>query len=171
MKQNTNSVRAASFNSMVQNSIGLLEHSFRDSEFAAFIVRAERDPDALSRDESERWDAYMTAVYRHFGNLVYQHRVGALDRVLTAAGLRRTRCDGDGDDFGLGDRIDRPGSGGDRRHALSSGAPRPPRPARAPLDWMLPPADVGTVTGLPRSGRNASRGIAFWPVEVLPPVS
>ena len=95
----------------------------------------------------------------------------ALDRVLTAAGLGRTRCDGDGEDFGLGDRIDRPGSGGDRRHALSSGAPRPPRPARAPLDWMLPPADVGTVTGLPRSGRNASRGIAFWPVEVRPPVS
>ena len=41
MKQNTNSVRAASFNSMVQNSIGLLEHSFRDSEFAAFLERAE----------------------------------------------------------------------------------------------------------------------------------
>ena len=85
MKQNTNSVRAASFNSMVQNSIGLLEHSFRDSEFAAFIVRAERDPDALSRDESERWDAYMTAVYRHFGNLVYQHRVGALDQHMWEA--------------------------------------------------------------------------------------
>jgi hypothetical protein len=24
----------------------------------------------------------MTAVYRHFGNLVYQHRVGALDRQM-----------------------------------------------------------------------------------------
>ena len=85
MKQNTNSVRAASFNAMVQNSIGLLEHSFRDPEFAAFIVRAERDPDALSGDESERWDAYMTAVYRHFGNLVYQHRVGALDKLMWEA--------------------------------------------------------------------------------------
>ena len=40
MKQNTTSVRAASFNSMVQNSIALLEHSFRDSEFAAFLARA-----------------------------------------------------------------------------------------------------------------------------------
>ena len=82
MKQNTTSVRAASFNSMVQNSIGLLEHSFRDSEFAAFLARAERDPDALSPEERVRWDAYMTAVYRHFGNLVYQHRVGALDHLM-----------------------------------------------------------------------------------------
>ena len=29
-----------------------------------------------------RWDSYMTAVYRHFGNLVYQHRVGALDQEM-----------------------------------------------------------------------------------------
>jgi hypothetical protein len=79
MSQNTTSVRAASFNSMVQNSIGLLEHSFRDSEFANFLHRAENDPASLSPSERVRWDAYMTAVYRHFGNLVYQHRVGALD--------------------------------------------------------------------------------------------
>lgn len=82
MKQHTSSVRAASFNSMVQNSIGLLEHSFRDSEFAAFLARAEGDPTALSPEERLRWDAYMTAVYRHFGNLVYQHRVGALDHLM-----------------------------------------------------------------------------------------
>ena len=82
MKQNTISVRAASFNSMVQNSIGLLEHSFRDSEFAAFLARAERDPGALAPEERVRWDAYMTAVYRHFGNLVYQRRVGALDQLM-----------------------------------------------------------------------------------------
>lgn len=79
MSQNTTSVRAASFNSMVQNSIRLLEHSFRDSEFADFLHRAESDPDSLSPSERVRWDAYMTAVYRHFGNLVYQYRVGALD--------------------------------------------------------------------------------------------
>lgn len=79
MSQNTISVRAASFNSMVQNSLRLLEHAFRDSEFAAFLHRAETDPRALSPSEKIRWDAYMTAAYRHFGNLVYQYRVGALD--------------------------------------------------------------------------------------------
>ena len=82
MAQNTNSVRAASFNSMVQNSIRLLEPAFRDPEFAAFLTRAERDADSLSPEERVRWDAYMTAVYRHFGNLVYQHRVGALDHLM-----------------------------------------------------------------------------------------
>ncbi len=82
MQQNTTSVRAASFNSMVQNSITLLEHSFRDSEFAAFLYRAERDPSELTPAEKVRWDAYMTAAYRHFGNLVYQYRVGALDRQM-----------------------------------------------------------------------------------------
>lgn len=79
MQQNTTSVRAASFNSMVQNSIRLLEHAFRDSEFADFLHRAEKDPASLTPSEQVRWDAYMTAVYRHFGNLVYQYRVGALD--------------------------------------------------------------------------------------------
>lgn len=79
LRQNTSSVRAASFNDMVQNSIRLLEHGFADSEFAAFLARAEAHPDQLDDVERLRWDSYMTAVFRHFGNLVYQERVGALD--------------------------------------------------------------------------------------------
>lgn len=82
LRQNTRSVRAASFNDMVQNSIRLLEHGFRDSEFARFLATAENDPDALDEVGQLRWDAYMTAVFRHFGNLVYQQRVGALDAQL-----------------------------------------------------------------------------------------
>ena len=85
MRQNTTSVRAASFNSMTENSIRLLEHVFRDSEFAVFLHRAQVDPSSLSPHELVRWDAYMTAVYRHFGNLVYQYRVGALDRQMWQA--------------------------------------------------------------------------------------
>ena len=83
--QNTQSVRAASFNSMVENSIRLLEHAFRDSEFADFLARAEADPGALTAAERVRWDAYMTAVYRHFGNLQYAHRVGTLDHQMWTA--------------------------------------------------------------------------------------
>ena len=82
MSQNTTSVRAASFNSMTENSIRLLEHSFRDGDFAEFLHRAELDPSALSSIELVRWNAYMTAIYRHFGNLVYQYRVGVLDRQM-----------------------------------------------------------------------------------------
>lgn len=85
MQQNTISVRAASFNAMIQNSIRLLEHSFRDSEFAEFLARAEADPSKLTPYERVRWDSYMTAVYRHFGNLVYQSRVGALDEQMWEA--------------------------------------------------------------------------------------
>jgi hypothetical protein len=54
MIQNTDSVRAASFNSMVQNSIRLLEHAFRDSEFAGFLARAEKDLEALSVEDRIR---------------------------------------------------------------------------------------------------------------------
>lgn len=93
MRQNTTSVRAASFNSMVQNSIRLLEHAFRDSEFADFLHRAETDPDSLTRGERVRWDSYMTAAFRHFGNLVYQHRVGALDQQMWASYQRTLRDD------------------------------------------------------------------------------
>jgi len=82
MIHNTKAVRAASFNSMVQNSLSLLEHSFRDSEFADFLSRAQEDPSSLTQSERVRWDAYMTAVYRHFGNLVYAYRVGTLDKQL-----------------------------------------------------------------------------------------
>jgi hypothetical protein len=85
MIQNTGSVRAASFNSMVQNSIRLLEPSYRDAEFAAFLVRAQDDSKQLSREEQVRWDSYMTAVYRHFGNLQYSHRVGTLDHQMWLA--------------------------------------------------------------------------------------
>lgn len=84
-------VRAASFNSMVQNSLRILEHAFTDSEFARFLHKAESDPSALSPEERVRWDAYMTAVYRHFGNLVYQHRVGALDQEMWTAYERTLR--------------------------------------------------------------------------------
>jgi hypothetical protein len=83
--QNTQSVRAASFNSMVQNSIRLSEHAFRDSEFAAFLARAERDPAGLTDEERVRWDSYQNAVWRHFGNLQYAHRVGTLDSQMWAA--------------------------------------------------------------------------------------
>ena len=72
MSQNTISVRAASFNSMTENSIRLLEPSFKDGAFADFLHRAEEDPSSLSPNEMVRWDAYMTAAYRHFGDLVYQ---------------------------------------------------------------------------------------------------
>ena len=82
MSQNTFSVRAASFNSMTENSIRLLEPSFKDGDFADFLHRAEQDPSSLSPNEMVRWDAYMTAVYRHFGNLVYQYRVGVLDEQM-----------------------------------------------------------------------------------------
>jgi hypothetical protein len=88
MSQNTISVRAASFNSMVQNSIGLLEHAFVDSEFAEFLSRVENDSSSLRPEEAVRWNAYMTAVYRHFGNLVYQYRVGALDQQMWDAYVR-----------------------------------------------------------------------------------
>ena len=48
MHQNTTSVRTASFNSMAENSIRLLEHSLRDGDFADFLHRAQEDPSTLS---------------------------------------------------------------------------------------------------------------------------
>jgi hypothetical protein len=81
-RQNTVSVRAASFNSMVQNSLRLLEQTYGNPDLAAFLIRAEQDPSVLTPEERRRWDAYMTAVYRHFGNVVYQYRTGALDQQM-----------------------------------------------------------------------------------------
>jgi len=85
MIQNTTSVRAASFNSMTENSIRLLEDVFPNSEFAEFLHRAQSDPSGLTASETIQWDAYMTAVFRHFGNLVYQYRAGSLDQQMWEA--------------------------------------------------------------------------------------
>ena len=85
MRQNTTTVRAAAFNSMTENSIRLLENTFPNPEFAEFLYRAEGDPSELTPVQSIQWDSYMTAVFRHFGNLVYQYRVGSLDRQMWEA--------------------------------------------------------------------------------------
>ncbi|MDE2875647.1 MAG: hypothetical protein OXU69_09335 [Gemmatimonadota bacterium] len=81
-RRNTRSVRAATFNSMVENSIRLLEHVFRDSELADFVARAAEDPDRLDAGERLRWDSYMTAGFRHFSNLLYQRETGAMEEKM-----------------------------------------------------------------------------------------
>ena len=81
-RRNTRSVRAATFNSMVENSIRLLEHVFRDRELADFVTRAANDPDGLDAAGRLRWDSYMTAGFRHFGNLLYQRETGAMEEKM-----------------------------------------------------------------------------------------
>ena len=81
-RRNTRSVRAATFNSMVENSIRLLEHVFRDSELADFVARAAEDSDSLTPGERLRWDSYMTAGFRHFANLLYQRETGAMEEKM-----------------------------------------------------------------------------------------
>ena len=78
-RRNTRSVRAAAFNSMVENSIRLLEHVFRDRELADFLARAADAPGEFTDGERLRWDSYMTAVFRHAGNLIYQWETGAME--------------------------------------------------------------------------------------------
>jgi len=83
-RRNTKSVRAAAFNSMVENSIRLLEHVFGDPELADFLARAAEAPDRLTAGERLRWNSYMTATFRHFGNLLYQWETGAMEERMWA---------------------------------------------------------------------------------------
>lgn len=86
LSANSKAVRASSFNSMVQNSLRLLEQMYLDREFADFVSRAQQLPlNDLDPADRIRWDAFMMAVFRHYGNLVYQHRVGALDEQMWEA--------------------------------------------------------------------------------------
>ncbi len=81
-RRNTRSVRAAAFNAMVENSIRLLEPVFRDREFADFLTRAANAPDRLAAGEKLRWDSYLMAVFRRFGNLMYQWETGAMEEKM-----------------------------------------------------------------------------------------
>ena len=92
-RRNTRSLRAAAFNTMVENSIHLLEHVFRDPELADFLARAAEAPHRLTARERVRWDSYMTAAFRHFGNLLYQWETGAMEECgRPTATPSRTTC-------------------------------------------------------------------------------
>ena len=141
MRHNTTSVRAAAFNSMTENSIRLLENTFPNAEFAEFLRRAQSDPSELTPAQSIQWDSYMTAVFRHFGNLVYQYRVGSLDRQMWEAYQRtlkehlrtpawRTWFEGNSDIFStsLVEQVDRAVQELDEEVRASSSRPSPVTP-------------------------------------------
>jgi hypothetical protein len=79
VRQNTNAVRAATFQEMVAMTVQLRSELVTDPTFAALAVKASADPASLTPPEAARMDAWIAAVLRQFENLHYQHRAGMLD--------------------------------------------------------------------------------------------
>jgi hypothetical protein len=73
---NTVALRAASYNEMVGTSISLITPLFLNSDGFTDLYRTKTGQPADVDDL--RWHFFMVVSFRHFDNLLYQHRQGAL---------------------------------------------------------------------------------------------
>ena len=79
---NTQTVRVATYQGDVTNTISLTGAVFLHPEFADFFYRAQRDPSTLTPVEGVRWHCFMLSVFRHYEGLLLQYREGAINADL-----------------------------------------------------------------------------------------
>jgi len=87
VRQNTRSVRAASYQSWFASYDSLSNLLLGDSELDALLHRAASDPQGLTLDERRRFLGVLRRAFRQFESLYYQHREGMIDRDLFEAWL------------------------------------------------------------------------------------
>jgi hypothetical protein len=79
IRQNTRTVRAASFQETVRDAAAMTDALAADSELSRIYWVGVRDLEALTPEERRRFGAYMLSVFRRMENVVYQTEYGALE--------------------------------------------------------------------------------------------
>lgn len=79
IRQNTRSVRSASFQEAIRDVLEITDVLATDPELARIYWKGLEDFGSLERDERRRFSAYLVGMLRRFENLVYQTQYGALD--------------------------------------------------------------------------------------------
>lgn len=79
IRQNTRSVRSASFQEAIRDVLSITDALATDRELARVYWKGIADFESLAPDERRRFSAYLVGMFRRFENLVYQTRYGALD--------------------------------------------------------------------------------------------
>jgi len=79
IRQNTRSVRSASFQEAIRDVITITDALATDRELSRIYWKGLADFDCLEQDERRRFSAYLVGMFRRFENIVYQTRHGALD--------------------------------------------------------------------------------------------
>jgi hypothetical protein len=85
VRQNTRSVRAASYQSWFASYDSLSNLLLGDTEFDTLLHRAASDPQDLTPNERRRFLGVLRRGFRQFESLYYQHREGMIDRDLFEA--------------------------------------------------------------------------------------
>jgi len=89
IRQNTRSVRTASFQEAVRDVIAITDGLSTDRELSRIYWKGLADFSSLDPEERRRFSAYMVGMFRRFENIVYQTRYGALDAGAWV-GIKRT---------------------------------------------------------------------------------
>jgi hypothetical protein len=82
VRHNTKAVKASTYQSVANGSIHLLESLINSEATAHLYFRGLYHAAELSEEEKIRWHSLMLAVYRHWDNLCYQYRIGALEEEM-----------------------------------------------------------------------------------------
>ncbi len=79
LRQNTKALRTSAYQGMVANSMQILTTLLADPERAQFFLRVQSNPGQITEEDGVRWHWFMLAAFRHWDNLYYQYRTGALE--------------------------------------------------------------------------------------------
>lgn len=79
IRQNTRSVRAASFQEAVRDIIAITDTLAMDPELSRIYWKGLADFESLDADERRRFSSYFVSMFRRLENIVYQTRHGALE--------------------------------------------------------------------------------------------
>ncbi len=79
IRQNTRSVRAAAFQEAIRDAAQSTDQLGRDPELSRIWFAGQRDFEALTGEERQRFAVYSTSVFRRYENIIYQAHHSALD--------------------------------------------------------------------------------------------
>ena len=82
VRHNTKALKLATYQSLVDSSMKILQSLYTNEETAAFYHRCLFDSAELTGPDKLRWHAVMITVYRHWDNLLYQHKKGSLENEM-----------------------------------------------------------------------------------------
>lgn len=82
IRQNTRAQKAATYNTLTSNTVAILSPFLAEPEITEFIVRVQTDPGAATPAEKLRFHTFLLIGFRHWDNLYFQFRTGALDKEM-----------------------------------------------------------------------------------------
>jgi hypothetical protein len=82
VRQNTRAQKAATYHGLTSNTVAILSPMLAEPGITEFIVRMQANPEAATPAEKLRFHAFLLIGFRHWDNLYFQYRTGALDEQM-----------------------------------------------------------------------------------------